>query len=99
MLLQVPTSPEANKVKWAAMRVKLTKERKSNDIADKNAIGMGVTETFQFVVHIFQTPPTVTTKSADIIDFRESTTAQDTSRVYSMRVKNTGEAILDCASI
>lgn len=98
VLLQVPTSPEANKVKWAAMRVKLTKERKSNDIADKNAIGMGVTETFQFVVHIFQTPPTVTTKSADIIDFRESTSAQDTSRVYSMRVKNTGEAILDCAS-
>lgn len=98
VLLQVPSSPDANKVKWAAMRIKLTKERKSSEITDKNAIGMGITETFQFVVHIFQTPPKVVSKSADIIDFRESTTAQDTSRVYSMRVKNTGEAILDCAS-
>jgi P pilus assembly chaperone PapD len=98
VLLQVPNAPDANKVKWSAMRIKLTKERKATDLGDKNAIGMGITETFQFVVHIFQTPPTVTNKSADIIDFRESTTAQDTSRVYSLRVRNTGEAILDCAS-
>ena len=98
ILLQVPSSPDANKVKWAAMQIKLTKEKSTGDSKEKDAIGMGVTETFQFVVHIFQSPPTVTFKNAEITDFREITTSTDTVRTIALRVKNTGEAILDCAS-
>jgi P pilus assembly chaperone PapD len=98
VLMQVPSTPEANKVKWAAMQVKLTKEKKGSDVKDKDAIGMGITETFQFIVHVFQSPPTVTFKSAEINNFSEITEAKDTMRVLALRVKNNGEAILDCAS-
>jgi P pilus assembly chaperone PapD len=98
VLIQVPSTPDANKVKWAAMQVKLTKEKNSSDSNDKNSIGLGVTETFQFVVHIFQSPPTVTYRSAEISSFREITTLTDTARFVAIMVKNTGEAILDCAS-
>jgi P pilus assembly chaperone PapD len=98
VLLQVPSTPEANKVKWAAMQIKLAKEKKATDAADKNSIGMGVTETFQFVVHIFQSPPTVVDKSAELVSFREVTTAADSTRILVLTVKNSGESILDCAS-
>lgn len=98
VLMQVPSSPEANKVKWAAMQVRLAKENKPTDLDDKNAIGMGVTETFQFVVHIFQSPPTVTQKDAEIESFAEITSDKDSTRIMMLRVVNSGEAILDCVS-
>ncbi len=98
VLLQVPNLPEANKVKWSAMKVKLTKEKKAADLNDKNAVGMGVTETFQFVVHIFQSPPTITFKSAEITGFKDITSQTDTTRLLALSLKNTGDAILDCAS-
>lgn len=97
VLLQVPASPDANKVKWAAMRIKLAKEKKNATLEDKNSMGMGITETFQFVVHIFQTPPSITLKSAEIQNFRQ-VEQTDGSRLLVIKVKNTGEAILDCAS-
>jgi P pilus assembly chaperone PapD len=98
VLLQVPSSPDANKVKWAAMRIKLTKEKKAAELNDKNAIGLGVNETFQFVAHIFQTPPTVTLRKAEIESFKDVPADGDKGRILVMRMRNTGEAILDCAS-
>ncbi|HNP97460.1 MAG TPA: hypothetical protein PKK99_00310 [Bacteroidia bacterium] len=98
VLLQVPTSPEANKVKWAAMRIKLTKEKKAAELNDKTAIGLGVSETFQFVAHIFQTPPSVTMKNAEIESFKEVVLDGDKGKILVLKMKNTGEAILDCAS-
>ena len=98
VLLQVPASPDANKVKWAAMRIKLTKEKKAPDSNDKNSIGMGVNETFQFVAHVFQTPPSVTMKSAEIESFKDLAAEGERARLLVMRIRNTGEAILDCAS-
>ncbi|MCC7232780.1 MAG: hypothetical protein IT242_07550 [Bacteroidia bacterium] len=98
VLIQVPATPEANKVKWAAMRIKLTKEKQEKNLSDNKAIGLGVTETFQFVVHIFQTPPTVTSRSVEIVNFRESETQQQGKRVLVLKTHNTGEAIADCAS-
>ena len=98
VLMQVPQSPDANKVKWSAMKIKLTKEKQTAGDGDKNAIGMGITETFQFVVHVFQSPPSVTFKNAEISSFKDITAAGDSSRVLALMVKNTGEAILDCAS-
>ncbi len=98
VLIQVPASPEANKVKSAAMQVKLAKERKGTDGADKNSMGMGITETFQFIVHVFQTPPTVVNKSAELVSFKEITLPGDTVRTLALKVVNNGESILDCAS-
>ena len=98
VLLQVPSSPDANKVKWAAMQVKLAKEKSGGDGVDNNSIGMGITESFQFVVHIFQSPPSVTLKNASIESFKEITTDTDSSRIVMLRVNNSGEAILDCVS-
>ncbi len=98
VLLQVPSSPEANKVKWASMQVKLAKEKGGSEMSDNNSIGMGITESFQFVVHIFQSPPSVTYKSASIESFKEITSDTDSARVVMLRVNNSGEAILDCVS-
>ena len=80
------------------MQIKLAKEKKGADGSDKNAIGLGITETFQFVVHVFQSPPTVVDKSAELISFREISTPTDSTRVLALKVKNKGESILDCAS-
>jgi P pilus assembly chaperone PapD len=98
VLLQVPNLPEANKVKWSAMKIKLAKEKQTASLNDPNAVGMGVTETFQFVVHIFQSPPSVVFKNAEISGFKEITSESDTAHVLMLMVKNSGEAILDCAS-
>jgi P pilus assembly chaperone PapD len=98
VLMQVPSSPEANKVKWGSMLVKMAKEKMPKTEGDKDMIGMGITETFQFVIHIFQSPPTVTLKNASIESFSEITTENDSTRIVMMRVNNSGEAILDCVS-
>lgn len=99
VLLQVPATPEANKVKWAAMQIKLAKEKQGAESGDKNAIGLGITETFQFVVHVFQSPPTVVDKSAELVSFREMPSSEtDSTRILLLKVKNNGESILDCAS-
>jgi P pilus assembly chaperone PapD len=98
VMMQVPNTPEANKVKWASMQIKQAKEKLTPDMKDPNSIGMGITESFQFVIHIFQTPPTVTHKSAEIESFREITSAGDSTRIMMLRVNNTGESILDCVS-
>jgi len=98
VLLQVPNLPEANKVKWSAMKIKLAKEKQTASLNDPKAVGMGVTETFQFVVHIFQSPPSVIYKNAEIESFKEIDSRSDSSRVLALMVKNSGEAILDCAS-
>jgi len=98
VLMQIPNLPDANKVKWSAMKIKLAKEKGKASLSDPTAVGMGVTETFQFVVHVFQTPPSVTFRNAEITSFREITAPGDSSDVLAMMVRNTGDAILDCAS-
>ena len=98
VLITVPSSPESNKVKWAAMQIKLAKEKKGGEAGDKNSMGLGITETFQFVIHIFQSPPTLVNKSAELVSFREMTTPSDTTRILAVKVKNNGETILDCAT-
>lgn len=98
VVIDLPNLPEANKVKWGTMMLKLTKERAEANNTSKDGVGMGILETFQFVVHVFQTPPSVTLKQAEITSFRE--TAADTAGVKYLEIitKNTGEAILDCAT-
>jgi len=98
VVIDLPNLPEANKVKWGTMILKLAKERTEADKSMHDGVGMGLLETFQFVVHIFQTPPAVTFKQAEIVSFKEITSTSDTLRTLSLITKNTGEAILDCAS-
>ncbi len=98
VLLQLPNTPDANKVRWATMNIKLAKERKAPGKNDDKTVGLGILQTFQFVIHIFQTPPTVTHKEAKIISFKEIKTANDSIRTLQIHVENTGQAIVDCAS-
>jgi P pilus assembly chaperone PapD len=98
VIMDLPNLPEANKVKWGTMMLKLTKEKTEATMTEKDGVGMGILETFQFVVHIFQTPPSVTSRQAEIESFKEITAEGDTVRRLALVSKNTGEAILDCAT-
>ena len=99
VLLQVPNTPEANKVKWAVMNVKLAREKKAPaGEGNSETVGFGIVQTFQFIIHIFQTPPTVTYADAEIVGFKEITKPTDDTRTLSLEVSNTGETILNCAS-
>ncbi len=98
VVIDLPNLPEANKVKWGTMMLKLAKERSEANVSEKDGVGMGILETFQFIVHIFQTPPAVTLKQAEITSFKESINEQDQTKTLEIITKNTGESILDCAS-
>lgn len=98
ILLQIPNTPEANTVRWATAIVKLVKEKDAEKENATDGVGMGILQTFQFVVHIFQTPPSVTYMNAEILNFKEITAAGDTARRVSLLTKNIGDAILNCAS-
>ena len=97
ILLQVPNTPEANNARWAVATIKLSKENTGPQAKGSNVTGMQIIQTFQFLIHIFQSPPTVTFKQADVISFKDVTTPQDESKVLLMEVENSGDAILDCA--
>ena|SRR5436190_11338159 len=96
--IDLPNLPEANRVKWGTLMLKIVKERTAANSSGTDGVGMGLVETFQFVVHIFQTPPSVTLKQAEILTFKEIEAADSAMRTLSMLTKNTGEAILDCAT-
>ena len=98
VIIDLPNLPEANSVRWGTMILKLEKERNEASNMEKEGVGMGLLETFQFVVHIFQTPPTVTLKQAEITSFKENTVAGNSIRILEMITKNTGDAIIDCAA-
>ena len=76
------------------MILKLEKERAEANNNSKDGFGMGLIETFQFVVHIFQTPPVITVKKAEITSFKENSEAS-TARTLELITQNTGEAIID----
>jgi P pilus assembly chaperone PapD len=97
ILLQIPNTPEANTTRWAVASIKLARENTGNNEKGENVTGMQILQSFQFVVHIFQTPPSVTFKEAIIMSFYKDSTAKDTVVTLKMVVKNTGEAIIDCA--
>lgn len=97
ILLQVPNSPDANAVKWATAMIKIAKEKDELD-SQQQGHGMGILQTFQFVIHIFQTPPSITYKKAEVTNFQEVTLPGDASRQLVLSVKNIGDAILDCAA-
>ncbi|MDP4266308.1 MAG: hypothetical protein Q8880_02595, partial [Bacteroidota bacterium] len=69
----------------------------------KQNMGFGIIPTMQFLVHIFQTPPEITSnislKKAEIISFKEAeTNKSDTAKSMIITAQNIGEVILDCVS-
>ena len=99
ILLQVPNTPEANNARWAITNIKLARENVGTNEKGENITGMQIIQSFQFSVHIFQTPPTVTFKEAKVLSFyRDTLSKSDSVITLKMEFKNTGEAILDCAS-
>lgn len=97
ILLQLPNTPEASNARWAVAVVKLTKENKGQMAKGSDVVGMQILQTFQFVIHIFQTPPTVVYKEASISAFYRDSLSTDSVKKLVMEVKNTGEMIIDCA--
>jgi P pilus assembly chaperone PapD len=97
ILLQVPNTPDANTARWAVAVVKLTKENTGQMAKGSNVVGMQIIQSFQFVIHIFQTPPAVTYKEATINYFYRDSLSTDSVINLKMEVKNTGDAIIDCA--
>lgn len=96
--LMVPNVPEANEVKWGSILVKLAKEQKEALDGDEKAMGFGIMETFQFVVFSFQTPPTISEKSAYIVDFKMIKNLEQKRQDLKVEISNTGRSIINCAS-
>ena len=97
IMMQVPNVPEANTSRWAVANVKLSKENTGGQDGASNETGMQIMQTFQFLIHIFQTPPTVTYKEANITSFVHKGANDKNQQELVMEVENTGETILDCA--
>ncbi len=64
----------------------------------KQARIFGIMHTFQFVVHIFQTPKSVTYKNARIIAFEEEGVNEQGEKQIKLHLENTGDAIIDVAA-
>ncbi len=96
--IQVPSTPEALSVRWAAGQVRLATERSSLSDRGADVTGMQIIQTFQFLFHVFQTPPLLKDmKEASVLSFKEVTEQGDTQVALLMEVQNTGTAIVDCA--
>ena len=97
IILQVPNVPEANNSRWAVTNVKIARENTGSGDKGSNVTGMQILQTFQFLIHVFQTPPAVTFKEAVINSFAKAGVNAEGQVVLTMEVANTGETILDCA--
>lgn len=98
VILQLPNTPGANRVTWASMFVKLARERTDPADLTNTSTGFGIMQTFQFVVHIFQTPPKITFKDAEILSFEAKKQAGSEETNLVLHIKNTGETIIDVAA-
>ncbi len=98
VLIQVPNLAEANNARWAVASVKISKEKSGSSEKGSDVTGMQILQSFQFLIHIFQTPPTVSLKALDVLSFKDLTAVSDSVQVLGMEVENVGETILDCAS-
>lgn len=98
ILLQLPNTPDANTVRWAAASVKLARENTGATEKGENVTGMAIIPTFSFIIHLFQTPPNVTFKEVVIEKlFVDSTAGNDSLKIIKLESRNTGDAIVDCA--
>jgi P pilus assembly chaperone PapD len=97
ILLQLPNTPEANTVRWGIIIVKSAIERKAPKGGDSKTVGMQIVQSFQFGIHVFQTPPAVVFKEVTVRKFYRDSTVADSLIHLRVEVENTGDAIADCA--
>ncbi|ASB49113.1 hypothetical protein CDL62_08155 [Alkalitalea saponilacus] len=96
--LQVPSGSEGLSVRWAVGQVRLATERTALEERGDNVTGMQIIQTFEFLFHVFQTPPALENmREASVLSFRDVTGPDDSGKVLRMEVENTGRAIIDCA--
>ncbi|GAO29745.1 fimbrial biogenesis chaperone [Geofilum rubicundum] len=95
--IQVPSTPEALSVRWATGQVRLASERSALNERGADVTGMQIIQTFQFLFHVFQTPPALQDmKEASVLSFQNVTEGQDAQVTLLMEVENSGTAIVDC---
>jgi len=97
ILLQLPNTPDANTVRWGIIIVKSAYEKKAADQGGEKTVGMHIVQSFQFGIHVFQTPPAVTYKEVTIRKFFRDSTLSDSTINLNIEVENTGDAIANCA--
>lgn len=98
IILNVPNEEDAARVVWSTALVKLARERTADPSLGEDAMGFGIMHTFQFVVHVFQTPKSVTYKNARIIAFEEDGLNEEGEKRIKLHLENTGDAIIDVAA-
>lgn len=96
--LTVPNAPSANNVRWSTVQVRMVKEQKGPIDGSEKTLGLGINETFQFVLYAFQTPPTVNYKKVEIKNYTKSFIDGKNSPNLTVLTENTGDAIVDCAT-
>jgi hypothetical protein len=90
--LTVPESPEAIKqMKWAMLFVETVEEQ--NNAVKKN--GANINNLLRIGVHIYQTPPNLTTKKVKVL---ELSPVPKTVNNYRLTCKNEGDVMLECKS-
>ena len=97
ILLQIPNTPDANTVRWGIIIVKSAYENKGSEEGGEKTVGMHIMQSFQFGVHVFQTPPSVTFKEVTVRKFYRDSLASDSTINLNIEVENTGDAIANCA--
>jgi hypothetical protein len=95
--IQVPSTPDAMSVRWAVGQMRLASERTAIEERGANVTGIQILQTFQFLFHVFQTPPSMQNlKEATLLSFTDVTKSNDSNKELRMEVKNSGQAIIDC---
>lgn len=95
--LDIPNTPEAHNVKWGTMGVRLSSEQ-VDPLGEQGVdrMGMGIVNVFQLNIYLFQTPPSIIKRSAEIYDFK--TIPTDSLMTIMLASENTSPSILNCRS-
>lgn len=95
--MQLPAAPAGETVRWAVGQVRLASERNALNEQGNDVTGMQIIQTFQFLFHVFQTPPALAdAKEASVLSFSQVSAPGERPVTLMMEVENTGRAIADC---
>lgn len=91
--IQGPIDPKLfEQVRWAMLFIQGTVE-KTDPFVPTKTLSTQIREFYRVGVHIYETPPTLTTSEAKIVSLEPSAGTKPT---YSLTIKNTGSLMLDC---
>ena len=89
--IQAPIDPKLfEQVKWAMLFIQGTVE-KTDPFVPAKTLSTQIREFYRVGVHIYETPPTITTSEAKIVGLDG-----DPKKEYVLTVKNTGALMLEC---